>query len=360
MAAGPIFDLVAPYIQGETKSSGPNNIMARCPFHEDSTPSFAINTENGLWICHGCGLKGGLVDFLRFAGVSRTLIDSMVEPLREDLEIHKKRVEREERYRFRVGNPFRSEVVLPEALLGTFDYKPRALVAKDFDPKLLRRMEIGYDRNKDRIIYPIRDLYGNLVGVSGRTVIGAQPRYKVYRGGRRIDGQWRTGDFGEFFDDQYPGYEVKSRNFLWNAHTVYPTVIHSQTAESMDLIIVEGFKACIWIIQNGWPNTVALMGSSMTKAQADIVKRMTDTVTLFLDNDEPGRAATYRIGRWLSRSLDVTVCQPWHPFFKQPDYLSRSGLSRVFGSKARFERWARTDIGIFSKELVLAASSDRA
>jgi len=360
MASGPIFDLVAPYLDGNIKSSGPHNIMARCPFHEDSSPSFAINTENGLWICHGCGLKGGLANFLRFAGVSRSLIDSMIDPLREDLELHKERVQREERYRFKVGNPFQSEVILPEAILGTFDYKPRALVAKDFDPKLLRQMEIGYDRTNDRIMYPIRDLYGNLVGVSGRTVIGAEPRYKVYRGGRRVDGHFRTGDFGEFFDDQFPGYEIKSRNFLWNAHAVYPVALHSQIAESLDLIIVEGFKACLWVIQHGWPNTVALMGSSMTKSQADVVKRLTDTVTLFLDNDKAGRMATYRIGRWLSRSLDVTVCQPWHPFFKQPDYLSGSGLRKVFGSKTRFERWARTDIGISSRELVLEASSDRA
>lgn len=360
MAAGPIFDLVAPHIQGEIKSSGPRNIMARCPFHEDSTPSFAINVENGLWICHGCGLKGGLKDFLRYAGVGRELIDTMLEPLREDLELHKEQAQREDRYRFRVGNPFLSNRILPETILGTFDFKPRDLVAKDFDPKLLRQMEIGYDRNCDRITYPIRDLYGNLVGVSGRTVIGAKPRYKVYRGGRRIDGQWRTGDFGDFFDDQFPGYEVNSRDFLWNAHRVYPAALHSQSAKSIDLNIVEGYKACLWVIQNGWPDTVALMGSSLTKTQADVVRRITDRVTLFLDNDDPGRAATYRIGRFLSRSLDVTVCQPWHPFFKQPDYLSGLGLRRVFGSKVRFERWAMTDIGITSRELVQAANSDRA
>lgn len=360
MASGPIFELVAPYISGEIKSSGPHNIMMRCPFHEDSKPSCAINVENGLWICHGCGLKGGLVDFLRFAGVNRSRIDALLEPLREDLELHKERAQREEKYRFKVGNPFRSEVILPEAILGTYDFKPRALVAKDFDPKLLRQMEIGYDRSKDRITYPIRDLYGNLVGISGRTVIGEEPRYKVYRGGRRIDGQFRTGDFGEYFDDQFPGYEVKSRNFLWNAHSVYPVVLHSHTAESIDLVIVEGFKACIWLIQHGWVNTVALMGSSITKSQADVVRRMTDKVTLFLDNDTPGRVATYRVGRWLSRSLDVTVCQPDHTFFKQPDYLSGSGLSKVFGNKMRYERWVRTAIGISSRELVLAASSDRA
>jgi DNA primase len=360
MRTSPILDLVTPYLSGNIKSSGPNNIMARCPFHDDSTPSFAINTENGLWICHGCGLKGGLSDFFRFAGVSRDSIDAMLEPLKGDLELHRAKSKREERYRFKISNPFLSEVILPESILGVYDFKPRALVAKDFDPKLLRRMEIGYDKEKDRIIYPIRDLYGHLVGVSGRTVIREEPRYKVYRGGRHIDGQFRTGDFGEYFDDQFPGYEVKSRNFLWNAHAVYPTVLHSQKAESVDLVIVEGFKACIWIIQHGQPNTVALMGSSMTKSQADIVMRMTDTVTLFLDNDDPGRAATYRIGKWLSRSLDVTVCQPWRPFFKQPDYLSESGLRKVFGSKMRFERWARTSSGISSRANVLTAKSDRA
>lgn len=353
---GPIYDLVAPHLSGDIKSSGHQNIMSRCPFHQDSKPSFAINTENGLWMCHGCGLKGGLADFLRFTGMSRSRIDALMGPLREDLEEHRERAQREAKYRFKVGNPFLSEVVIPETVLGMYDYKPRDLVVRDFDPKILRMLEVGYDRSKDRITYPIRDLYGNLVGVSGRTVINEEPRYKVYRGARR----GLVGDFGEFFDDQFPGYEVKSHEFLWNAHRVYPTVIHTSRSSGFDLIIVEGFKACIWMIQHGWPNTVALMGSSITKSQADIVRRMTDTVTLFLDNDKPGRIATYRIGKWLSKSLDVFVCQPRHKFFKQPDYLSGYGIDKVVHSKKRFAQWVRTDIGISCREHVLAASSARA
>jgi len=353
---GPIFDLVSPHLSGNIKSSGHNNIMARCPFHDDSKPSFAINTENGLWFCHGCGLKGGLADFLRFVGLSRSRIEALLGPLREDLQEHKERAKREERYRFKTGNPFRSDIIIPETVLGTFDFKPRDLVSKDFDPKVLRQLEIGYDKGKDRITYPIRDLYGNLVGVSGRTVIGDEPRYKVYRGGKR----GLVGDFGEFFDDQFPGYEIKSHNFLWNAHRVYPEVLHANTAKEFELIIVEGFKACIWLIQHGWTNVVALMGSSITKTQADIVRRMTSSVTLFLDNDKPGRMATYRIGQWLSKSLDVNVCQPWHPFFKQPDYLSGYGLTKVFQTRMRYERWLRTSSGSSAREYVLAASSDRA
>jgi DNA primase len=342
---GPIFDLVAPHLQ-KIKSSGPRNIMALCPFHGERKPSFAINIENGMWICHGCGLRGGLVNFLRMVGHSRGYIDTLIEPLKEQLEEQKKRSEREARYRFTAGNPFRAQASIPEAVLGMFDFKPRALVQKDFDPDLLRQLDVGYDRRQDRIIFPIRDIYGTLVGVSGRaTRIGDQPRYKVYRGGTKD----LPGDFGELFDMDNPGYEVKSHEFLWNGHNVHPLVIHTKRASSIELIVVEGFKACIWMIQNGWPNTVALMGSSIGVTQADIVRRFTDTVILFLDNDEPGRKATYRIGKWLSKSLSVYVVQPDHRFFRQPDYFSREGLDRVVNGRMRFEQWAVTSTGIISR-----------
>lgn len=349
---GPILEIIAPYIKGEVKTSGESNIVVLCPFHNDKKPSFAINLNNGLWICHGCGLSGSLPSFLKMVGLGRSLIDALLGPLREELDRQKERHRQTELYKFKTGDPFLGDVILPEEILGTYEYKPKALINRDFDPKLLRRLEIGYDRSKDRITFPIRDLYGNLVGVSGRTTINEEPRYKVYSGGRYVRGKFRTGDFGEFFDKEFPNYKVESHKYLWNAHEVYPIVIHSR--KPIELVIVEGYKACLWLVQNGWPNTVALMGSSITRTQADIVRRMTDTAILFLDYDKAGRAATYKIGKWLSKSIDVKVCQPSHPMFKQPDYLSQIGLEEVFHNKMRFERWTmKTSTKNFVKELGL-------
>ena len=335
MSSGPIYDLVIPYLRGKIRSSGPSNIMASCPFHTDNKPSFAININTGQWICHGCGLSGGLPTFLSNAGLSRDRIDSVLDPIRIELKEHQEQLKRKERYRFRSGNPFISDVILPETILGTYDFKPLDLVEDGFDPKLLRKMEVGYDRSKDRITFPIRDAYGNLVGISGRTVKGESPRYKVYQGGNKK----LVGDFGKYFDEQFPNYRIKNHQFLWNAHTVYPRALHSV---NLDLIIVEGYKACIWVVQHGWADTVALMGKSITKTQHDLIHRMTDTVTLFLDNDKPGRAATKQVGRWLSKTLCVYVCQPDHPVFKQPDYLSGYGIRKVMENRVRYEKWLRS------------------
>jgi DNA primase len=333
--SGPIYDLVVPYLRGKIKSSGPDDIGAPCPFHEDSNPSFAINIKNGLWICHGCGLSGGLATFLKYAGLSRDRIDSILEPLRADLERHNERLRRKENYRFRTSDPFLSDIILPETILGTFDFKPLDLVENGFSPKVLRRMEVGYDKSKDRITFPIRDAYGNLVGISGRAAGDSNLRYKVYQGSDK----GLVGDFGKYFDEQFPKYRIKNRLFLWNAHTIYPKALHSV---DLNLIIVEGYKACIWLVQNGWPDTVALMGRSITGAQHDLIHRMTDTVTLFLDNDKPGREATKKVGSWLSRTLRVYVCQPDHKVFKQPDYLSRYGIRKVMENRMRYEKWLRS------------------
>lgn len=336
---GPVVELVAPYLD-RLKPSGPGWVMARCPFHNDRTPSFAIHGETGGWVCHACGLRGGLADFLRGVGMNRSSIDALIEPLREDLQRHQERLQQEARYRFRVGNPFLAKTVLPESVLGLYDYKPMGLVRSGFDPKLLRRLDIGYDQRKQRITFPIRDVYGNLVGVSGRaTRKGDEPRYKVYRGGQKIDGQWRPGDFGEMFDQSHPGFQVESRDYLWNAHRVYPALARSRSARQRTVFVVEGYKACIWLVQHGLLNVVALMGSSMTKTQADLLRRMSGNIALFLDNDEPGRRATRRIGKWLSRSLEVTICAMDEEH--QPDDLNIKRLRQVVANRRMFQQWER-------------------
>lgn len=338
---GPIVEIVSPYLQ-KLKPSGPRWIMARCPFHDDRTPSFAMNSETGVWVCHSgsCGLRGGLVDFLKGIGMGRDKIDALVDPLREDLERHRTKMIQEARYRFKTGNPFMADRILPEAILGVYDFKPNSLVSKGFDPKLLRSMDIGYDRKQDRIIFPIRDVYGNLVGVSGRaTKPGVEPRYKVYSGGATdSSGHWRTGDFGELFDENFPGYKIDSREYLWNAHRVYPALVRSKSAKQEPIIVVEGYKACVWMIQHGFRNTVAVMGSSMTKTQADLLRRLSSEIVLFLDNDTAGRKATGRLGKWLAKSLDVSVCS-LGSFHEQPDDLNLNGLAKVVAHRRRFQQW---------------------
>lgn len=232
-------------------------------------------------------------------------------------------------------------MILPESLLGVYDWRPDGLVDQGFETKVLRELEIGYDNGKDRIIFPIRDLYGNLVGLMGRaTVHGDHPRYLLYRG-RRIndEGKLVTSDFGPEFDEQFPAYKIEeSHKYLWNAHRVYPLML----SKAAPLIVVEGFKACIWLIQLGFWNTVALMGSGMSIEQHDMISRMSGRgIWLFLDNDDSGIKGTLRIGRWLRRTTSDLWVIPYPVWADQPDDFNSLGLNDVFAQRRRFGSWTR-------------------
>ena len=172
----PILDAVRPYLKGKVKKSGTDNIITLCPFHDDRSPSFWLNIENGLWICFSCGMRGGLSSFLKNVGLSGASLDEALGPLQEQLEDHRQRASSRRKIKFH-SDPYAGDPILPESLLGVYDYKPRMLVKAGFDPKLLRSHSIGYDHKLKRVTFPLRDLYGNLVGVSGRTTVyGVKPR----------------------------------------------------------------------------------------------------------------------------------------------------------------------------------------
>lgn len=345
MSYGPVMDIVAPYLKGRVKRSGRENIITLCPFHDDHSPSFWLNINNGLWLCFSCGLRGSLKKFLKLVGLSNSAIDDAMEPVQAQLEVFRQREEHKRKSKF-YGDPFKGDVLLPEALLGVYEFKPLMMVEDGFEPDLLRSLDIGYDRRLDRVTFPLRDLYGNLVGISGRaTLPGDEPRYKVYRGGHSNDkGEYIVGDFGENFDEEYRNFEVDSHRFLWNSHNVYPSVLFDQRGWD-PIIVVEGFKACIWLLQQGFPSTVALTGASISEDQCNLLVRMAgNPIILFLDNDEPGKAATRREGRRLQQSVNELWVANYPEGYegKSPDDLDLKQLRRAIYGSEEWRTWQRT------------------
>lgn len=314
------------------KPSGNNNVGGPCPFHKggrEAHPSFYINVETGLFYCHSCHAKGTLIQFLKAMKAPSTQIDQIM----GSVEL------RPAKDPFKRHDPGLGEHLLNESLLGVFQYCPTDLVKAGFDKKLLAQLEVGFDRKEMRITFPIRDLYGRLVGISGRAVLDDDnPRYKVYK----------AEDLVPYAPDdpvvkaRYAAYEIKSHNFLWNMHNVYPQIFEGDLNH---LIIAEGYKACIWLIQQGWPNTVALQGSRMSRAQELTLGRLGARFYLFLDHDQAGLEGTLDTGcRLVERGHQVKVCvYPDHYEDEkvQPDNLSREVIQRVIDAAPDFRVWRR-------------------
>jgi DNA primase len=310
-------------------------VSAACPFHkggQERHPSFWIHRETGAWGCFTCNAGGSSIKYmLRELGQSSRKIEAEIEEAEKDAEKAIKIVQAKRRKKARES--FEGEYVLPESLLGVFDYLPVDLVDAGFPEKLLRSHDIGWDQRNSRITFPIRDLQGQLIGISGRsTRPGEAPKYLLYNGRRVLDGKEVLGELGEWF----PSYSNESvRDHLWNIHNVYEDLISGQWKQ---LIVVEGYKAALWMIKHGWHHTVAVMGTKMTEKQERLIRRFGSEVFVFTDNNVPGQEAA---DKWCQRlavsSFPVyRVRYPGHlSESAQPDDLSDQELDEVLQEAER-------------------------
>lgn len=323
--------LVARYLPGSLRPGAGGNASTKCPFHkggQEKTPSFSINLDLGLFHCFTCHVSGTLRYLLRLLGLPRHLIDQELKAIQPQLEENQRRVEFEKQHFFEGEDPFKAKKTLPEALLGVYDWCPTQLLEAGFKMELLQDMEVGYDRLKQRVTYPLRDMYGSLAGiVGGRTLPHQEPKYKVYEGGYREEKsrKWVDGDFGTWFDEQFPGFKCENHDLIWNYDRVYPRVLQATSEEESRVFVVEGFKACLWMIQCGYLNTIALMGSYVSNTQQRLLHRLAGPVYLFFDNDDAGRRATRKVGEFLWRPLHGRLKVVQYP--EEDVQLSLSGQS---------------------------------
>lgn len=275
--------------------TGPDNFSARCPFHfksdgsQERSASFAMNRHTGLYLCHSCGAKGNLYTFFRDLGLPRTEIQLNYQPLIDAAKSNLPAIQ----------DPLKAEVFdknpLDHRVLGLLDYEPTDLVQSGFSSETLRHFDVGFDRWHYRTTYPIRDLGGSLVAISGRSVHeGVQPRYKIY-------------------DKEYLAWGLPQRegwkrgNVLYNGHRLWGLYL---SRERPEIILVEGFKACMWVHQAGLTNVGALLGHYLSQPQMWILEDLTSGggyVYMFLDNNWQGWHGCETAGRQLARSTKVKV-----------------------------------------------------
>lgn len=302
----------------KVKKSGPDNIMALCPFHDNrDTPSFTMSLSKGLYYCFSCHERGNLITFLRGIGVNRKMMEVQYKYVIENLS---------QQYKNRKKpGPLRptpqQNMPLPEWLLGNFDSCPISLVNDDyFSEELIQRLDIGFDPKHMRITFPLRDLEGHLVGISGRAVNDDYPKYKVY-------------DL-EFKNYELPVHKTYKSHLLWNGHLVYPQAFFS--TDKFVVVLVEGFKACMRFIQAGLTNTVAILGSFLSDTQRNLVERMASEVYIMLDQNNAGLRGTVLAG--MSLGLPTRII-PYPDEREQPSDLLPEELLLAFSSATDFHRW---------------------
>ena len=307
-----ITELVGSYVRLIKKSG--SNMFGLCPFHSEKTPSFSVNSDKQIYYCFGCGKGGGAISFIReienlpyrdavevlarragltvpeegrpdeFAGKRKRMLDlnreaakfffSMLSsPLGESARdyLAARGISRATVKRFGIGAAPDQWSLLLDAMTGK-GYSRQDLI----DAGLARHGRKGdsaYDFFRGRLMFPVIDVRGNVVGFSGRVIGDAEPKYL------------NSPDTIAF---------TKSRN-------LFALNFAKKTKAGM-LILVEGNIDAVMLHQAGFDNAVAPLGTAFTPEQARLLAQYTEKITIAFDSDEPGRKATLRALQLLEKT----------------------------------------------------------
>ena len=333
-----IVEVVSSYLP--LKRSGVN-YQGLCPFHQEKTPSFNVNSSRQIFHCFGCGVGGNVFSFvMRMDGLSfpdavRRLGEKVGIEVEEE-EVSPAEVRRREaRERLarinEVACSFYHQLLLdgdagapgrrylrqrgydgetvrafqlgfaPEA----WETLAKHLMEKNFSAEDIRntglvrpgKQERGdYDLFRNRLLFPIHDLQGRMVAFGGRVLDDSLPKYinspetDVYHKGQVLYGLYQARD----------------------------AIRHSDT-----VLVVEGYFDVLALHRAGFTNAVATCGTALTPDHARLLKRYADKILLLFDEDTAGRQATFRaMDALLPFGLAVSVVAM--PAGEDPDSLLKA------------------------------------
>ena len=346
----------------ELRRAGVNRMEGLCPFHDERTPSFGINPAEKLFYCFGCGQGGDLFKFveltegLGFKEALESLAERygiQLEPVEEDPQAAERRKERERLYELleRTATFYVRYLWDSGEAAGARTY----LAERGLDEAALREFRVGYAPSAwDKVLVASRragfsDRELVAAGLAVRGDKGAGRTYDRFR--RRImfplcDGRGRVLGFGAraMGADQKPKYLNSSDNEVFHKGRMVfgADIARVAAAKASEVVVAEGYTDVIAMHQAGLRNTVGLMGTAMTDDQVSELARLAPTVLLALDADSAGQEAMLRAARVAAgRKLALRVV-PLPPGSDPADLAQAEGpeaVKRLVGESVPFVRF---------------------
>jgi len=312
------------------------NYTGLCPFHNEKSPSFSVSQDKQIYKCFGCGEAGNVISYIMkdrnvtFPEAARVLAERANISLEVDNEennlqksmykkMHNINVEaaryfydnlrKDKKAEIYFSNRGITEVTMRKFGLGfSFDkwdglliyLKKKGYSELDlFNIGLIIKSPKGsyYDRFRNRIMFPVFDYKGGVIGFGGRVLDDSKPKYL------------NSPETPLF----HKGLNLYGLNFV------------IKNNKSRTIIIVEGYMDCISLHQYGFSNVVASLGTALTINQAKLLKKHVDTVIISFDADIAGKAATLRgLETLRNEGFDLRVLTV--PEGKDPDeYIKNNG-----------------------------------
>ncbi len=303
-----IVDIISEYVQ--LKKQG-RNLIGLCPFHGENTPSFSVSPEKQLYHCFGCKAGGNVFSFIKdiesytFVEAVKVLADKAKISIPE-LDESKKSDVPNTRDKFVAGHELATKLYhhllkntnqgqsaasylekrgFTKEMVETFQigFAPDAwdTLANFFQSRhispsemeqagLLNRREYDgkyFDRFRNRVMFPIWDKDGKVIGFGGRVLGNEQPKYL-------------NSPDSPLFNKSY---------ILYGFHLARPAIRKKNQA-----VLFEGYVDVISSWKAGIDNGVATLGTALTNEQAKLIRRNAETVIICYDSDGAGQKATFR------------------------------------------------------------------
>lgn len=312
----------------ELKKAG-GNYIGLCPFHGEKSPSFSVSPSKQFYHCFGCGKNGDAIKFLQehdgmsFQDAVKDLGERLGVKVEEDQDEQSIRRAQEQRraaatledlcdmaaqfyHRSLHATPDALEYArsrgLSEDILQLYGVgfagnsrKPLASAFPDYSTSqglvsaglvmLDEERDDRFDRFRDRLMFPIRDSRGRVIGFGGRIINDNAPKAPKYLNSPET----------QLFH---------KHKVLYGLHEARSAITREKTA-----YVVEGYMDVVMMAQNGILNAVADMGTAFTEDQARILMRFTDRVCFIFDGDKAGKAAA-----WKSLKVVLPLLEPRHSF----------------------------------------------
>ena len=295
-----IVDIIRDYVPLMQRGK---NYFGICPFHDDHNPSMSVSPEKGVYKCFVCGNAGNVFNFvMEYEKVSfYESVKIVADKIGVSIDISTSKKENTKKsplydiyniaYKFYQNNlntvygkdakKYLLNRKIDEDVIKNFNIGLslsdselcNALKAKGFKDDDIVSSGVAvqngnniYDIYKNRIMFPLYDLEGNVVGFSGR----------IYN--QKSESKYINTKETEIF---------KKGELLYNYH-----IAKKEARKEKNIIVVEGFMDVIRLSTIGIVNVVATMGTAVTKYQLNLIQKLAPNITLMFDGDKAGEKAT--------------------------------------------------------------------
>ena len=312
------------------------NYWGICPFHDDNNPSMSVSRDKQIYKCFSCGAAGNVFNFIMnydhmdfrdalvylgnrcgvdVKGVKKSSTNTKFTKMYEAYDISLKyfvnnlnsgagKKAREYLKNRKIDDKLIKKYEIGLSLANSNDLT-NLLTKKSYDINMINEIGLSNDKHdvyNDRIMFPLHDTYGKCVGFSGRIYDSSS------------DSKYVNTKESPIF---------KKGEMLYNYHRV-----KEECRKKNYVIVMEGFMDVIRASSVGINNCIALMGTSMTKEQLNLIRRLSSNIILCLDGDDAGVNATLKNGElFLNEGIEVKVINLPNP--DDPDtYILNNGKDK--------------------------------